>query len=373
LIDGKAANDANRKAYTRQRINEADGYEPAIEPPPETSKIRSYLHGLAPQLFTSVTDRIPDAVEIAQSASFFENERARSLAIAQLRQIEAFPKPIYKPGNYSARLYAYGENRLGNLKSGLRPALYGPKDVELDLSKAHLSSFAKKGRDTGLDVSAIDAYLKRHLDGQIDLWSELAATLRLDDSDAARKAAKKIYAAVYGGDEQEVLRQVSNEYADRARIKHPGFDPFRALLNHPLVQAVMRARRRLLDRINHDGGMVDADGRFLELEDFKSRPNPDRSLMSYVASTYEIKLIGAAVDEALRELKWAEELDNRQPRFHIWLLQHDGFTMRATRQRDQKRMTERLQRVVAQKADEMGIITRLEVAWGLDTSHRLAA
>jgi hypothetical protein len=368
LIDGRTVNPTNRKAITRQRIEEAGLHEPVIQPPPETIQVQTYLHNISPKLFGTVKEHVPEAMQIAREGDFFAKESERTSALARLQQICAFPAPIYKTADYSPRLYPYGENTVGNLRSELRPALYTERDVELDLSKAHLSALAKAAREDGIDASGIEEYLQRHMDGDIDLWSELTSVVDVEDKKAARKAVKRIYTAVYGGSEQTTFWEMSTEYADRAQVEHPGYDPFRPTLEHPLGRSVMRVRERLLERIDDNGGMLDANGRFLHIEDFKECKNPDRSLMSYVATSYEIKLIAAAIDAAQQEKEWASKKENRRPRFQIWLLQHDGFTMRVRRRSDKERWIKHLQDAVAEKASELGITTRLEVAYGLEAA-----
>lgn len=356
LMDGRTANATNRKTITGRRIEEANGYEPVIQPPPETLKIQEYMNGLSPKLFESVTERIPDARKAVREEDLFETEEARLVTLQRLIQVETCPKPVYKTADYSPRLYPHGENTLPNLKSALRPILYTDRDVELDLSKAHLAIFAKMAREAGINTSVIDSYLDDHMGGRIDLWTELASSLDLPDEKAARRAVKRIYAAVYGGDEREVLRRVSNEYADQARVEHPGFDSFKPLLDHPFVEAVMNVREGILNGIAAKGGMDDATGRRLDLGEFSARDNSDRSLMSYVASTYEVKLIAAAIAQARKEMERSEW------RFQIWLLQHDGFTIRVSRPRYKKKAIQEMKQAVANAARDLNIDTRLERA-----------
>jgi len=364
LINGRSANALNRQAVAQQRADQIEAADPAIDPPPATRKVQRYLNGLPERAFTTVKKRVPDAVaEVRKRTDLFGDVEKRQAALSRLHLIREYPKPLYVPCDYSARLTSYGENQLLTLKRELRPPLYTERDVELDLSKAHLAILAKLGREAGLDVSTIERYLRGQRDGKFDIWDRLAGVIQVDNVEAARKAVKRIYAAVYGASPGELLRQVSNEYQDHTGSGvHPGFDPFHPLLKHELVREVSWVHLGLVQKIIRSRVMLDAAGRTLSLSDFSSRPNPAKSLLAYVASTYEIKLIEAAFDEAIQEEPWAAEKDNRRVRFRIWLLQYDGFTMRVKRARDMEKFVKQLQDAVSAQARELGIITSLDRA-----------
>jgi hypothetical protein len=364
LIDGRSANAPNRQAVARQRKEEIEAVEPAMDPPPATHKVQRYLNALPERAFTTVKDRVPHAIaETHRRTDLFGDPEKRRAALSRLHLIREYPKPLYVPCDYSARLTSYGENQLLTLKRELRPPLYTERDVELDLSKAHLAILAKLGLEAGLGVSTIERYLRDHRDGKFDLWDHLASTLQVDNAEAARKAMKRIYAAVYGASPGELLRQVSNEYHDNISSEvHPGFDPFRPLLKHELVRQVFQVQLGLMRKITESGEILDAAGRTLSRSDFLSRNNPAQSLLAYVASTYEMKLIEAAFDEAIKEERWAEEKAHRRVRFRIWLLQYDGFTMRVKRKRDKERFVKQVQDAVTARARKLGIITTLDRA-----------
>ena len=364
LINGRSANALNRQAVAQQRADQIEAADPAIDPPPATRKVQRYLNGLPERAFTTVKKRVPDAVaEVRKRTDLFGDVEKRQAALSRLHLIREYPKPLYVPCDYSARLTSYGENQLLTLKRELRPPLYTERDVELDLSKAHLAILAKLGREAGLDVSTIERYLRGQRDGKFDIWDRLAGVIQVDNVEAARKAVKRIYAAVYGASPGELLRQVSNEYQDHTGSGvHPGFDLFHPLLKHELVREVSWVHLGLVQKIIRSRVMLDAAGRTLSLSDFSSRPNPAKSLLAYVASTYEIKLIEAAFDEAIQEEPWAAEKDNRRVRFRIWLLQYDGFTMRVKRARDMEKFVKQLQDAVSAQARELGIITSLDRA-----------
>ena len=371
LVNGMVANGATRRAIVETRINEAEGHDPAIEPPEAARKIQRYLHERSTLLFKSATERISDAMDFVNTHpdKFVGRDRAaveqkQQAAKSKLAQMRYFPKPIYALTDFSPRLRSHGENQLLTLKSAVRPVLYNAeRDVELDLSKAHMAIVAKLAHDHGFDASVIVDYLKKQRAGTIDIWSELGRCTELEDQEAARKAVKRIYVGIYGGGWNEVLRQMSNEYADRTSEPHPGFDPFRQVLRHPLGRAVMRVQRRLKGTIRKKKGLEGAYDRWYQLKDFQQRDNPMASLLSYVVNTYELALIEPAFDAAIDEDGWASEKSHRRPRFQIWLLQYDGFTMRVSRSGDVNRWVSHLQDVVAMRARELGIITSLERAY----------
>lgn len=366
LIDGSAANRSNLINRRKRRENEAKEHEPLIQPPAYISRTRRYLNGLSHRFgkWNDIQQAVPVATkEVRELRCVFNSEGKRDSATNALAVIRDYPKPLYLASDYSPRLKADPYNQLMNLKRELRPSFYDEKDVELDLSKAHLACFVKVAESVELAMPVTKQYLRAHLSGEIDLWEEIAGSFNLKLTAATRKAAKRIYAIAYGSSDTEALRQIYNRHAEVSGDPADGFESFHPVLQHPMIKELREVRTKLLEKIEDSGGFEDAAARFIPLYRFehKKPENRSKSVLAYVNASYEQLLISAAFDEAIAEEKWAKKKDSRRVRFRIWLYQADGFTVRVTRKRDRKRMIKRLQDAVAEKAQELGILTRLEV------------
>lgn len=360
LINGRAHNRPNRKRERERREEAVSAHEPTNPPPESAKRMWAYLNGLSHRFFNRrIKPRIPDAMQvIRERPRLFNTAGKRRATRNALARTWTNPKPMYLFCDNSPRLKADSYNGLMNLKREVRPYFYTERDVELDLSKAHLACFVRVAANLGFDMPVTTRYLRAHQSGEIDLWEELAGTLDLPLKHA-KKAVKRMYAAVYGGDDGEVLRQVSNEYANAAQVPHPGFDPFRPLLKHPLVEEILETSKSIQWNVVANGGLCDASGRFIGMDWFPHKEYPERTVMSYVAASYELELVAAAFDEAIAE-KLAAEANGRKPKFRIWLYQSDGFTVWVRKRRDIDRVVERLQQAVSKRASELGIITGLD-------------
>ena len=254
-----------------------------------------------------------------------------------------------------------------NLASELKEAIKIDRDREADLAKAHLGSLVPIAAREGIDMEVTRSKLKASMDGEIDLWWELANTFtnEVKYEKAARSSAKRFYSAVYGADENEILRRVCFEYAEQSGVQLD-FEPFRPLLEHEMAEEVLEVREQLREIINRRDGLEDATGRFIPLnawDDTKKEENQWRAVLAYVAASFEQELMGEVFDCAQAELDAAAEEDRRK-RFWIWLYQGDGCTIRfgsrvsdAERTRIQRRIQER----VDERTEELGVVSTLEI------------
>lgn len=374
LIDGRSADRRNTQSQINtERKEDAMTNEPAVPMPQSAIEIQAYLNlRLGDQLFTNgrygIASRLPatrDRVNemAARSEIPFDTEAKADAALRTLAWMRDYPRPLYKPCDHSPRLKADHYNQMMNLSSALRPALYTERDFELDLDKAHMAALVVVAGKLGMETPLLSEALQ---DPSRDLWSEFADrfdAVVLTTPQARRKAAKRSYALVYGSSENNLLREMLNEYLDRGGryVGTYSFAPFRPVMEHPVLAEVYQTAQDVLAHIEKEGGLHDAEGRWISLEMFRAKKPEDRpkTLLAYVCASYEQVLVAEAFREAADELEHPSCYG--RPAFWIWLYQADGFTLRLSAKADAGEVIGRLQRAVARKAAELGMPTRLSV------------
>lgn len=376
LIDGRSA--APRSARTvrsealQDRRTAASAHVPMIHPPASTRTILAYLNGLLDdQVYVhgayGVVARLGAAREVVDRGRGrppFDTEAKVWSALCALKQVEEHPRPIWWASDHSPRLKADPFNPLMNLPGVARRALYTDRDVELDLDRSHMAALVVIARRLGVPMPVTETVLG---DAGNDLWGSIAGYMdagALPDAGARRKAAKHVYAAVYGASDNYLMKSMLDRYAEISGTWPSGFDPFRPVLGHPVVSELLGVRDLVLDHVVDHAGLHDAEGRFVALGAMGHKEGDDsraRSVLSYVASSYEQDLVAAAFAEAAQELEGAAA-SGRRPAFVIWIYQADGFTVRTYGGADTGAVVSRLQGAVARRAAELGLPTRLSVA-----------
>ena len=372
LINGKSANSRRWTSQLREERRERiEEHEPIIPPPDSARRIQAYLNGLSQTTFGHGGYGIfsPDVLDKGiWEASTLDEERRRDQELRKLYWMRKFPQPLYLPCDRSPRQKCDHHNQAMNLPSHILRSMYHERDYELDQSKAHLASYVPVAKREGLDVPVLEDYLSANMNGEIDLWTELADSFdaRAMSSDKARrKAVKRAYSAVYGSARQNVLYRIYKEYGRITGEYLDNFDPIEPLLSHPLMEELFATRDKLEVIIDGRRGLEDADGCLIPLSAWdktKDKANRWRGVMSYVNASYEQKLMGELFEEAQ-----ATKDRDSYTEFTVWLYQADGVTVRMDRRvRSHHGVIERLQSAVAEKAEELGVPTELEVDWPED-------
>lgn len=363
LIGGRSANRRNEENdQYEQRVRMVEEQEPEIQLPEFTKRMQEYLNGLKRQSFAHggygfVAANIDSAFESAREQ--FKDAQRRRQVLRKLCMVRQYPKPLYPACDFFPRLKAEGHNQLMNLPSYILRPIYTDRDRELDLSKAHLACETPVAEKNGIDATLLREYLERNSqDEEFDLWMDVAEHFNVEDPKAARKAAKSLYGAAYGSSEQNVIKEMCWAYADAGGAQH-SFEPFKPALEHPLVDELFRMRGELRELIQQRGYLVDAAGRKIRPEMMTHKDEGDKwkSVLAYVNASFEQKLMSQIFDLAI------EEQQRERPRFTIWLYQSDGVTVRVKSRASVSHQVQRLQEAVKEKADELGVPTRLEVDW----------
>jgi hypothetical protein len=211
----------------------------------------------------------------------------------------------------------------------------------------------------GITCSVIRRHLQKHLDGEIDLWDELGASLDLPDRSASRQAAKRAtYAALYFSGEPNLIRTLCKEYAKATRGSGwPDEDDVEGFFDHPLVEDLRTARGSMKTYLEEQGEVEDAFGIKRSLEDFESRDNPKRTLLSCVLQGYELDLMWP-----LYEIAEEERERDEDDRFRIALYKYDGIVVwmrEGHKERVRKRWIGEMQEAFDENAED--VLTRLDV------------
>jgi len=376
LING---NDAGNRHFTgalrdRRRDELEDSDDPAVDPPEVAKEMQEYLNGLDHQFFGNGRYgklRPEQLAEASEAASAFREERRRDQANRKLVQMRTHPQPLYKFCDRFPRLKADPYNQLMNLAAELRHPLYGERDYEVDLSKAHFASYVPVVRREGIEVPILEKYLAANLrdDADLlergDLWWDLASMVDEDafsDRAALRTAVKRAYSSVYGSGVGNMLFRILELYATLTGHWPPeGTEPLKAILDHPLMEELFETRDKLEAVITDRGGLEDANGRFIPLsawDETKKRKNRWRGVMAYVNASYEQEVMYPIFREAKAEM----ERDGKT-RFKVWLYQGDGVSINVHRDYAHEPQIARLQKAVKERANELDVPTRLEVDW----------
>jgi len=375
LIDGKDAGNRHNTGRLREKrrndLNSKVGQN-AIEPPESTKEIQAYLNGLDNNFFGhgGYGKLRPDKLaKASEAASTFRTEKRRDQANRKLVGMRTYSKPLYDFCGRFPRLKADAYNQLMNLSAELRHSLYGERDYELDLDKAHLACSIPVAEQAGLSVPMTKKYVKANLRDDTeflekgDLWWDIASMVDTDlfeDSHALRTAVKKVYSAVYGSSRGNMLYEILKQYSDLTG-NWPGEGPgaIEPIMDHFAVKELFETRDKLEKIINERGGLKDATGRFIELSKWdgeKPKENRWRGVMAYVNCSYEQQIMYPIFEEAKKEMK-----RDGKTRFKVWLYQGDGVTINVHRDYAHEPQIARLKNAVRDRAGELNVPTRLTV------------
>lgn len=278
--------------------------------------------------------------------------------------IYASPVPVYALSPWSPRIHARGHN-VTSIPSEVRQHLTARLGwAELDLVHSQLACNAS--------LWSLQPVLERLRDPEYHFWDDLIrhvggdpVTLRAKgDYDRLKTVLKRPVQGVsfmmgpkrvrrlgarprgtdvakFEGVVREVLGRSAAEVGD-------------ALLTHPVIQAMRSGSYRQKWWIEKRGGLRDAFGRRIPLAEPLKLPQ----LLAYGTQALELWLLMPAVEIAIAEAQ------KREAEFQILVWQRDGFTIKA---RDPSRLRThvvRLQQAIAERAEQAGIPTRLDLKVG---------
>jgi hypothetical protein len=361
FMTGAKMNRHNRRRYREKELQAALDEQPTIDPPERSIRFRDYMNRRDGGQYRSMKKNVGKAVQKAKDLPL--SRESKLTAIRTLRGFEQIPNGVYALCDYSPRIKAYGTNQLMNLKSELRKELYGPRHVEMDLSKAQAAAahYLWEG-----ELKALEEHLVAHREGEIDLWDHIGSRVNLRDRNAARTCAKRaMYGTVFGGETDYICLEMLRAYQEETGYNAGSHDPFRSVLEHPVLKEMLQARGKELRKIEEDGGRRDVDGRWIDNSWFKDRNDnkPERNVLAYAAQSVEQFLMESILMCAENEEKKVSDGCKSRPNFQVILYQADGVTIQL--KRDRRSLTEKvvfkLRKVVSDLAAQHGIITTLGV------------
>ena len=328
-----AVRDALAKAMLNDPKEEMDEAKEKRSLEDSVTEALTYLNSLAMDAFQDAVDR--HGAQALVRARCYETEVQRNYAENALRSLFDQPKPIYKTTDRSTRLVGCGIG-LVNIPRELRKII--TQDwITFDLQAAHLAIIAWLWK-----LPLLTEFLKS---GK-SIWKELMTWLGTDNKSAIKHYA--VYPLAYGAGIAGIKENLDASLYEGATER---------LQSHPLIQELLAARKIQLKRIKEEGGAKNAFDDWivppLEHEKY-AHGNPDalnhRSVMAQVAQSYEFILLYPVFE-------LAKQNDGV---FEITLLQYDGFSVRFFDKRREAAWKPRIEKVVADAAARLGILTRLE-------------
>ena len=288
--------------------------------------------------------------------------RGQNTARIALKEIALYPVPYYRAARVTPRIHAEGLN-ITNVPTQLRQLLTRMcKWVELDLAQSQIAVNARRWH-----VEEVQTLLGR---ADFAFWDDLMVHLGVNLSALGKEdyelfkgiLKESVYGVVYGMGKRRI-RQFGHKGGipvDVAEVVaracgRPADVVGARIMSHRVVKPMLAARRVYFERIKAEGGMRDAFNRGLRLQ---ANQNPG-ALLAIDAQAIELRLLEPVIDAAIHER------DSGSRSFSIVVWQHDGFSIAVRDQARKQGWVDRLQRLVAERAERVDIATMLVPKVGL--------
>ena len=299
----------------------------------EAFKLLTYLNNGAPNRFTAIKKYLPEARDRAMEICEDPDQQLRIL-----KQIEAQAQPFYEPAERTTRVFGLNQSFL-YLKREIREIMT-QNWISCDLRSCQLAVISKVW-----EIPELSDYLAEG--GKI--WVDLCAWMGLEYTDENKSVLKNaLYAIIFGAGRDLLKKQLSEDFPD-------GATAFKRLRKQPIIHAIFAARAIQIRKIQREGFGIDAFGKKYLLAYYQVEGKPysydsSRSIMAIIAQSYELKLLFPVVEAAID----SEEFD-----IVSWL--HDGFCLAVKDNSKASRITAKLQVLVKNEAEKLGIATQLDI------------
>ena len=364
---------------SERRQSAKESLRPDTDAAELTAELKEHLNDLNPSVLAPLRKAISEPETGAFVRRAFDDRTAREHVTATLLYVLRQPVPIYQTSPNTPRIHAVGRG-LTTLRSTVRHHLTHRLGwVELDLAHAQLACNA-----AAWEVEAVLNLLRRE---GYRLWDDLMRGVGVADPSALRRNDRALYDDVKALVKQSVhgvsfgmsvptlerlgipkwtrkgkLRQSAQldiEEAERVVGRACGCSLKTAgerLRAHVVVDEMLRARKAQKAMVRADGGRTDSLGTWHPVDDETNW----KQVLARVAQAEETALLSSVIRDAI------SESEKKRPAYRIVAWQHDGFTVspKGNDLRHRRRVAERLQRLVAAKAEAMGVPTRLVVDVG---------
>ncbi len=323
--DQEAANTS-----AQARLVKADGRE--------VRTLVEYLNTLPPARYTKMLSRLPEAYEVASTIT---KEERRERAYKGLRAFADQPQQFYAPSSARRSVRVFGfQGGLVSLPREVRKALL-QDFTSVDLASAQLAVVAQLW-----DVPSVQQFLLEHRDRGRSIWPSLCAELELPYNEHSKQGIKPlVYALCFGGGARRkndaINKKAREEFGDdgEAIVKR-----FMAL---PMIADLYEARLREAKRVENDKGSYDCFGNWIPLEYGYGKA---ASVLACQAQAVELKLLWPVVERAV---------SSDDVGIVCWLF--DGCSLAFKDASKKERILRQLQAAVRAQADELGVITSLEI------------
>lgn len=366
-----AANAKNKKKYAEEiKMDSLELIEQAQCQ--EAKNILEYLNNLNSNRFTKLTFNFDSAFRQAQlyiqEAEEYKKKhppkRNKSLSFAQqlmtedserkyvMRNLNAVIsqiQPFYKPSTKekTVRIFSLSSSIL-TLPRRVRKAMTEGW-WNFDLRSSQLAICAKEWK-----VPLVMEFLKTRQ----SIWTVLFKHLGLDhlkkdsyEYDLVKKHLKEaLYSLFFGMEIPNIKKKLTEElkvYFSK------GITAGQLFFKNDIIQAMAEARQRRMDELILAGVAYTIYGKKIEVW-----CNPDtgesniNSVLAEQAQAIEMYLLYPVID-----------LAKNTNEFEVTLWLHDGFSVAFKNESKRERWTQRIQKAVEKRAEELGIITELEVEY----------
>jgi hypothetical protein len=327
LSDGRAYNGKKATAY-RKRLKNAAMQASEWAKNYEAREMLIYLNNLPHNLFTKIWKH---GKQVKAMVAAMPEGRSKQQITAYMRGIMREPQPFYAPsGGQGDRIFGIGGN-MTMVGEEIRQRL-APEWYEADLKNSQLAILARIA-----EIKEVESFL---IHGG-DVWSELCQHMGVppEKKREGKRALKGcLYPAVYCMGRKKLKKTVIDKFKEQGLVGDP-----KRFMSHWIIKQLLKARTRLGNTIEKQGGMETCYGRFIERKEgdpsgLQEEETQTHQIMALVAQALEMHIIYPAFELAK---------ENREE-FTITLAQHDGFSVKFHRRADhwkreiQKKVQERI-------------------------------
>ncbi|NEU82234.1 hypothetical protein [Nostoc sp. UIC 10630] len=319
---------------------------------PEAQDLLEYMNNVPVNSFSKVVAANLDATFL--EALKIENPEKRHVQLEVLSTIRDELQPFYKPSGKGNTVRIFPLNySIPMLQKGLRKSITKGW-YEFDLASSQLAIIGKTW-----EIPEVQEFLKSG--GKI--WADLIKHYGIDAADLKKtdetkyediKAVLKdsLYSLIYGMCKNNLIAFL-NEGLLPFGIKDAG----KKFLTHPLMKSLFEVREAKIAELNESDTAETIFGKVIKVVGGKTndgkptaaRKECIRGIMAQQAQAVELYLLLPVLD-----------LAKSTKDFVITLWQHDGFSVNFTDSSKSARWINKINQVVADRAYELGIITKLE-------------
>jgi len=299
-----------------------------------TKELLEYLNGelLCTQVYTELIKRNWDAAHNA--CLQIKDQVLREQQLRLLLEIKRNPRAYYFPSFWGLTPRVFTHGGIPELKRELRIILCdGWHDADLVSSQLAICASLWK-------LKKVQRFLKT----KRKIWDEIreALNIPIEIWEKFKPYVKEaLYTICYGGGEW--------------MVREPLFDGIKILglnlncnkiLDIWIFKELRKGQEEIEKRIEAEGGMEDAEGKFCEL----TKGRKVSSVMAEVAQSYELRIL-------ISVIRLAKQTDNKLFKITVW--QHDGFSMYI--ERNPNAVYKKIQETVQKELKDLEIETELEI------------